>query len=209
MGSRGKAGLVCLALGILCLTGALGLFQNNRSEALAAAESAFAVMEELAPAIREQAGTEPALSGRPADSELPLPPELDPTMPTVEINGNRYLGFLTIPALELELPVMEDWDYDKLKIAPCRYTGTLLEHNLTIAAHNYWRHFGHLAELSLGDEILFTDAVGQTTRYTVAEKEVLPPEAVERMTAGEYDLTLFTCTFGGATRFTVRCLRAE
>ena len=103
---------------------------------------------------------------------------------------------------------MEDWDYDKLKIAPCRYTGTLLERNLTIAAHNYQRNFGQLMNLSLGTEVLFTDARGETTRYTVAELEVLPPDAIERMTAGDYDLTLFTCTYGGATRFAVRCLQS-
>ena len=37
--------------------------------------------------------------------------------------------------------------------------------------------------------------------------EILQPTAVEEMTSGDYDLTLFTCTYGGATRFTVRCLR--
>ena len=62
-------------------------------------------------------------------------------------------------------------------------------------------------DLSLGAEILFTDVSGATTRYTVAELEILQPTAVEEMTSGDYDLTLFTCTYGGATRFTVRCLR--
>ena len=33
--------------------------------------------------------------------------------------------------------------------------------------------------------------------------------AVEEMTAGEYDLTLFTCTYGGQSRVTVRCDREE
>lgn len=206
MGKRSGVGLVCIALGILCLTGALGLYQSNRSEALEAEASARGVMEQLAPAIREQAlgRTEE----QPASGELPEPLPFDPTMSTVEIDGNRYIGFLTIPELELELPVMEVWDYDKLKTAPCRFTGTLLENNLTIAAHNYLRHFGRLMDLRLGAEVLFTDAEGETTRYTVAELEVLPPGAVEQMTAGDYDLTLFTCTYGGATRFTVRCLRA-
>ena len=208
MGNRGAAGLVCLALGVLCLTGAFGLYQSNRSEAREAEAAAAAVMEQLAPAICERAADRPPvdLDFRSALSEA-MP--IDPTMPCVEIGGNRYVGFLTIPDLALELPVMEDWDYEKLKTAPCRYTGTLLEHDLTIAAHNYLRHFGHLMDLKLGAEVLFTDAVGETTRFNVAELEILPPDAVDRLTAGEYDLTLFTCTYGGATRFTVRCLRAE
>ena len=34
--------------------------------------------------------------------------------------------------------------------------------------------------------------------------EILQPTAVEEMTAGEFDLTLFTCTYGGKSRVTVR-----
>lgn len=211
MSRRARIGLACVALGILCLTGALGLYQHNRSEAREAEESACAVMEQLGPAIREQTAVpvpqeEAELASPTAFPQEPAP--LDLTMPTVEIDGNRYIGFLTVPELELELPVMEEWDYGKLKIAPCRYTGTLRGNDLTIAAHNYLRHFGRLMDLGLGAEVLFTDAAGDTTRYTVAELEILPPQAVEQLTAGDYDLTLFTCTYGGATRFTVRCLRA-
>jgi hypothetical protein len=29
------------------------------------------------------------------------------------------------------------------------------------------------------------------------------------MTDGEYDLTLFTCTYGGKSRVTVRCMEAS
>ena len=45
-------------------------------------------------------------------------------MPTAQIDGYDYIGTLTIPALELELPVMAQWDYDRLTIAPCRQFGT-------------------------------------------------------------------------------------
>ena len=208
MTKRSTAGLVFLVLGILCLISALALWQNNRSEAQEAEASARAVMEQLA-AVMEQ---------RQAEAESPLQPISEPVPPpmsehtvfpmdTIEIDGQLYIGFLTISDLNLELPVMESWDYDKLKTAPCRYTGTLAGNDLVIAAHNYLRHFGHLMDLSLGAEILFTDVSGATTRYTVAELEILQPTAVEEMTSGDYDLTLFTCTYGGATRFTVRCLR--
>ena len=38
-------------------------------------------------------------------------------MPEMEINGYRYIGFLSIPDLKLELPIMSTWNYRKLKIA--------------------------------------------------------------------------------------------
>ena len=44
-------------------------------------------------------------------------------------------------------------------------------------------------------------------RYTVAELETLGKYDVEEMTSGDWDLTLFTCTYGGQSRVTVRCLR--
>jgi sortase A len=43
----------------------------------------------------------------------------------------------------------------------------------------------------------------------VVEKEVLKSTAIEEMEAGEWDLTLFTCTIGGADRITIRCEKTE
>lgn len=50
---------------------------------------------------------------------------------------------------------------------------------------------------------------GMITCYETEAVEVLSPYAVGEMTAGEYDLTFFTCTYGGQGRVTVRCMRAE
>ncbi len=44
--------------------------------------------------------------------------------------------------------------------------------------------------------------------YTVAKVETLDPSDPDAMVDPDYDLTLFTCTVGGASRVTVRCLRA-
>lgn len=56
---------------------------------------------------------------------------------TLTIDGNDYLGTINIPALNLNLPIMNDFSYDKLKIAPCRYYGSLLTNNLIICGHSY------------------------------------------------------------------------
>ena len=41
--------------------------------------------------------------------------------------------------------------------------------------------------------------------YQVTDREELPGTAVEDMSAGNWDLTLFTCTYGGQNRITIRC----
>ena len=38
---------------------------------------------------------------------------------------------------------------------------------------------------------------------------ILGATAVEDMTAGEYDLTLYTCTYGGENRVALRCDRVR
>ena len=49
---------------------------------------------------------------------------------------------------------------------------------------------------------------GVVTNYEVVGLDVLVPTAVEEMTAGDFDLTLFTCTYGGQSRVAVYCDRA-
>ncbi|MBD4334540.1 sortase, partial [Xanthomonas citri pv. citri] len=48
-------------------------------------------------------------------------PEME--MPTVEINGQECIGTLEIPSLGLKFPVISEWSDEKLKKAPCRYSG--------------------------------------------------------------------------------------
>ena len=49
------------------------------------------------------------------------------------------------------------------------------------------------------------DVQGNQFFYEVADMEELPGTAVEDMEAGEWDMTLFTCTLGGRSRVTLRC----
>lgn len=141
-----------------------------------------------------------------SEREVPdyiLNPEME--MPETEIDGQSYIGVLRFPSLELELPIMSQWSYPKLKTAPCRYNGTAYMNNLVIAGHNYKKHFGVLKILSLGDTVEFTDCDGNRFFYTVQEVEVLDASAIDAMITGDWDLTLFTCTYGGGSRYAVRC----
>lgn len=128
-------------------------------------------------------------------------------MPVVELDGYDCIGILSIPVLELELPVLKDWDYRKLKKAPCQYYGSCYGENFVIAGHNYAAHFGRLSDLLPEDVILFTDMAGQVHCYKVVLQETLPSTATQTMLTSGFDLSLYTCTPGGANRVTVRCER--
>lgn len=73
----------------------------------------------------------------------------------------------------------------------------------------YRSHFGNLNRLSVADTVMLTDINGRTITYEVVGKDILEPTAVEEMTSGDFDLTLFTCTYGGRSRVTVYCDKAE
>ena len=196
---------VILGLGLLIASGSLLIY--NQQEAEQADEAAEAAMESLSEAIEERIHTrEPEESSMYQD---PLEPEVYGPMDTVEIDGILYIGYLSIPALDLDLPVMSEWSYEGLNIAPGRFYGDPRTHDFVIAAHNYTRHFGSLNRLSPGDTILFTDVNDHIYTYKVEDLEILPPDAVKEMTSGSYDLSLFTCTYDGRTRLTVRCMETD
>lgn len=131
-------------------------------------------------------------------------------MPTVDIAGYAYVGWLSLPTLGLDLPIMASWDgdYEALKVAPCRQFGTAADGDLVIAGHNYTSHFGGLRGLAVGDAVTFVDVEGHAYLYEVAPTEVVAPDAVDYVRASSWDLTLYTCTYGGGQRVVVRCKRA-
>lgn len=199
-----KKGTLCMTLGLLLVVAALSLTAYNLWDERRAAESADAAM----------AGLEEKI---PRPEELNLPAEMIPDyilnpnmdMPVVEIDGYQYIGWLEIPALGLDLPVMDSWSYPQLKLSPCRYSGSAYLDNMAIAAHNYKRHFGGLRDLDLGEEVRFTDVDGNLFVYQTAALEQLEPTQTKAVQDSEWDLTLFTCTLGGQFRVALRCERVE
>lgn len=195
---KSKVGIALVVIGLVCIIGAavILLFNNYQDRnAGKASEDILEVMEDLIP---DGNGESEDCNG-----------ELDPAreMAVINWNGYDYIGSLSIPSIGLKLPVMSEWDYDRLKIAPCRYSGSVFTNDLVIAGHNYKRHFGALRNLTQGTAVYFTDAEGTSTSYLVGGIEVLEPNQIQEMKESEWDLTLYTCTLGGASRVTVRCAR--
>lgn len=196
-----KRGRIWIILGWLFILAALGLIAYNLYDSYRAGKAAKDVYERLTEEIDE----------KDPDDGIQEDFLTDREMPTIEIDGYRYIGYLDVPDLKLNLPVMEEWDYERLTIAPCRYSGTVYLDNMVIAGHNYRKHFSPLRSMPNGTAIIFTDVEGNVYHYEIAAVEILKPSQVDYLITktDSWDLTLFTCTLGGQTRHTIRCLRTD
>jgi sortase A len=199
---RGKKGHLAVWFGILLILVAFGLTGYNYRESERAGGESQAAMEQLDRQIPDQSETDAA-------KKVSFEPNPDMEMPVIKVNGYEYVGKLKIPTLGLTLPVLNSWSYPGLRVAPCRYKGSAYRSNMVIAAHNYSTHFGRINELATGDDVIFIDADGNEFDYQVIDLEILDPTDVKKMTQGDWDLTLFTCTIGGRSRVTVRCKAVE
>ena len=191
-----KKGTIWMSLGLILMIAAFALTAYNIWDEARAGEESSEVIEELTEKIKES-------EEESADGALYMKyPDME--MSTVLIGSERYVGILEIPMLGIKLPVMDSWSYANLKKAPCRYEGSVYSKDMIIAGHNYRSHFGTLKRLVQGDMVLFTDADGNQFTYEVVEVEVVAGTAAEEMKSGDWDLTLFTCTYDGRSRTTIR-----
>ena len=197
--------LGALLLGVgMCLSMVFGKmlqWDNGRAQ-----KAAAQVLDQLETTLDEQEN----------HLQLLVPTQVDDTareMTVTAIDGWDYIGYLSIPSIGLALPVMSEWSYPGLKIAPGRYAGSVFTDNLVICGHNYARHFSPVKRLAVGTTVQFVDMDGREWDYTVSKVETLQPTQIEEMVGkadgDDWDLTLFTCTTGGSARCAVRCTRVE
>ena len=202
-----------ITIGLLLIAAALFLVSYNLYDELRAEQAAKQAATQLDAYLPAEAAPEAPMD--PVEDQDPLVRDertvipdyvLSPNMemPVETINGIDFIGVLRIPALELELPIISEWNYPNLKSAPCRYSGSAYLNNLIVCGHNYTSHFGNLKNLCEGDIATFTDMDGNVFTYKMVERETLLPTSIDAMESGEWDLTLFTCTVGGQSRVTIR-----
>lgn len=182
--ARKIRGIILLGIGCLLLLAAGVWYAYNIAEDNAAGDKADIILKALETATPQSTDT-----------------------PVLLVDGDAFCGKVVIDKLGICLPVYNDWDYERLKSAPCRYAGSIAANDMIIAAHNYKSHFGALHRLAVGDKVKFIDALGNTHHFEACEIVTLDGTAVSDMTQSGWDLTLFTCTKGGKQRTTIRCKR--
>lgn len=185
-----------MTLGAVLILSALLLCLYNRHEADAAGQEAESLLVALESWMQENSTDE-------TESAQTI------EMPVARLHGYDCVGYVEIPALGTKLPVLSDWDYDRLKLAPCRQHGSSRTDDLVIAAHNYRTHFGRLKALSPGDTVIVTDLDGTVHTYRIASIDTMDPYDVDPVLNSGYALVLYTCTRGGSARLVVYCDRID
>lgn len=125
----------------------------------------------------------------------------------LNISGYDYIGVISIPSLNIKLPIMRETDYDRLAISPCKYYGNINTNDLVLCAHDYVNQFGKISNLKEDDIVIITDVLGNNYVYKVVLTEELNPTDITNMINSPFDLTLYTCSYGALKRITVRCNR--
>ena len=194
MNKRQKRGLLLLAAGLILVLCGLGMHLAQQQEDVAAGQTAAVLLQKL--------DDKTLLS----DAENGSQPHenIDPVLPEKVYMGYSLLGSISIPSVGIRLPVLNQWSEDMLKVAPCRYAGSISGGDMIIMGHNYKSHFTPLQKIREGAEVEFENTEGKTFRYRVAKIEYLHRTEGEKLPS-EYPLTIFTCTPGGLERIVVRC----
>lgn len=128
------------------------------------------------------------------------------------------IGFLQIPALELELPILLGANEENLKQGAAHLTQTSYpiggqNTNSVLAAHRGYYKTPMLREvqrLQVGDTV-YVENFRETLTYTVAETRIIQPTDVQELLIqeGRDLLTLITChpLGGNSQRYVVYCER--
>ena len=210
-----QIGRLLIITGALLLAAAVSLVVYNRVRSSQASEAAGRTLTKLREVIGAESSADdsskpdiqPSGDTSSAADSSSLPDE-PPAEEALEIDGEFYIGIISIPKLGLELPVARDYSEYNMSIAPSRWKGSLAGRDMIICGHNYAGFFRELDSLKAGDEIAFTDLRGRKQLYSVSYQELIDGWDSEGMAAGSdsWDLTVFTCTWSGRSRVTIRAV---
>ena len=115
-----KTGIVLMVLGVVCIALSLSLLTYNKIEDKRAGETTYKILAEVQDEIK--------------NSKPDYLMKKEMTVKTVD--GHSYIGYISIPKINRELPVRADWDLATLREAPQRYYGSLYTNDLALVSHS-------------------------------------------------------------------------
>ena len=204
---RRRTGMILLILGAVLILAAavrLGLHAREAEQAGQAAQKALEAIQQTEAAVVRQPTEETA-----PETTAPTGPCEPESLEIFELEGDDYIGWITAPGYDRELPIMHQIQEDRLKKAPCLEKGSPITDDAVISGHNYRSHFLFLHSIQPGEEVWFTHLNGFRVEYTVTRCALVDPTDLEAVLKADHDLVLYTCTSDGENRWAVYCDRKE
>lgn len=91
----------------------------------------------------------------------------DNAMATLYVDGTDFVGLLEIPKYDSVLPVCDDWG-NPAKY-PCRFNGSVYDRTMRIGGTSQKGQYDYYRDISVGDNVFFTDMEGNRFSYTVTD----------------------------------------
>lgn len=161
-------------LGVILLVAAtslLGLWQWNIHTSKQQAEAYVQTLETLLPEPQGAAIEE----------------RKDNRMPMLSLEGTDFVGIIEMPRYQSTLPVCAD--LGQVTKYPCRFDGSIYDRTMQIGATTQVGQYDFYREISVGDEVYFTDMEGNRYTYTVTDLRYA--KKVDKSTLEQAALTLF------------------
>lgn len=127
------------------------------------------------------------------------------TMSSMEIDGESYVALLEMDMYKFKMPVRSVWDEKAVEAVPCRYSGSLYNNTLVIAATDAEGQMDFVNSVNTGDRLTVTDMRGEQFSYKVVKVENSNTATAEELNTDEFDLTIFVEYSGPTDYLFIRC----
>lgn len=113
----------------------------------------------------------------------------DTSMPVLSLEGTDFVGILELPRHGSLLPVCAEWG--EVSKYPCRFSGSIYGGSMLIGGISQKGQYNFYRDISVGDDVFFTDMTGNRYAYKVSELRY--EKHADRSALGRKDapLTLF------------------
>lgn len=167
-----------IALGLLLILVSLGALLGFRLQAASARKTAAATVSRVKALL-------------PSGSPGILDQYSNMEMPVLQIGGQDIVAIVEIPAFGLSLPVRNSWEGGRVRRMPARFCGTAYDGSLVIGGSDQPGQFDFFGQLQPGAAVKLTDMTGRVFSYTVSRIDRISSATAEKLTAGDWELTLF------------------
>ncbi len=110
-------------------------------------------------------------------------------MPVLPIGGTDFSGVIEMPRFTSLLPVCADWGM--ITKHPCILNGSIYDGTLKVGATSQKGQYDFYREISVGDEVFFTNTEGNRYQYKVTSLRYEKHADAESLVKEDAALTLF------------------